>query len=75
MKIFKFGIAILSIAILIVSCGKPTTPESLNPVGDGGYKIVTQFQTSAFAQDVTKKISSIINIVFFLSICRNLFFF
>ena len=55
MKIFKFGIAILSIVVLIVSCGKPTTPESLNPVGDGGYKIVTRFQTSAFAQDVTKK--------------------
>jgi len=55
MKILKFGIAILSIAVLIVSCGKPTTPESLNPVGDGGYKIVTKFQTSAYAQDVIKK--------------------
>jgi len=55
MKIFKSVLVILSAIIIMVSCGKPTTPESLNPVGDGGYKIISQFQTSAYAQDVIKK--------------------
>ncbi|MFK5856993.1 MAG: hypothetical protein QM503_12750 [Bacteroidota bacterium] len=55
MKIFKSLIVLITVLFLIVSCGKPTTPESLNPIGDGGYKIISHFQTSAFAQDVLKK--------------------
>jgi len=52
MKTLKLTIVLLSSLFIIASCGKPTNPDSLNPVGDGGYKIVSQFQTSAFAQDV-----------------------
>jgi hypothetical protein len=39
---------------LIMGCGKPTVPESLNP-GSGGYTIVKRFPTYGFAQDVVKK--------------------
>lgn len=55
MRIFKSVIVIVLVIFIMVSCGKPTTPESLNPVGDGGYKIVSQFHTSGYAQDVIKK--------------------
>lgn len=37
--------------ILIISCGTPNDPESIAG-GDGGYKIVSKFITSGFAQDV-----------------------
>jgi hypothetical protein len=40
-----FGLA------LFISCGTPNEPESIIG-GDGGYKIVSKFTTSGFAQDV-----------------------
>lgn len=46
---------LLSGLFFLISCGKPTDPSSLNPVGDGGYKIVSRFLTTGFAQDVVKK--------------------
>ena len=55
MKIFKSVLVILLGLFIFVSCGKPTNSESLNPVGDGGYKIISQFQTSGYAQDIIKK--------------------
>jgi hypothetical protein len=39
---------------LLYSCGKPNDPESLI-IDDGGYKILTTFGTSGYAQDVIKK--------------------
>lgn len=56
MRKFKLFVLMLIGASLIVSCGKPTTPETV-PVPDvsGGYKIVSVYQTAAYAQDVLKK--------------------
>lgn len=48
-KIF-YTILILGMAFLI-SCGTPNDPESIIG-GDGGYKIVSKFATSGYAQDV-----------------------
>ena len=50
MQKFKYIILILSLALL-VSCGTPNEPESIIG-GDGGYKIVSKFTTSGYAQDV-----------------------
>lgn len=52
----KLSILFISGLFLLVSCGKPTDPESLKP-GDisGGYKIVTILPTPGYAQDVLKK--------------------
>ncbi len=42
--------------VIMVSCGKPNTPESLSvPDVSGGYKIVRIFPTSGYAQDIVKK--------------------
>jgi len=56
MKSFKLFILLLSGITLLFSCGKPTTPETV-PVPDitGGYKIVTKYQTTGYAQDVIEK--------------------
>jgi hypothetical protein len=41
---------------LVISCGKPSDPESIKPQDiSGGYKIITQYSTPAFAQDIVKK--------------------
>lgn len=48
-KIF-YTILIIGLAFLI-SCGTPNDPESIIG-GDGGYKIVSKFATSGYAQDV-----------------------
>ncbi len=41
---------------ILVSCGKPKTPESLSPPDiSGGYKIVRIFPTSGYSQDLVKK--------------------
>jgi len=52
-----FILLVISLGILI-SCGKPKTPESIEPEPEpdltGGYKVVTRFQTSGFAQDLIK---------------------
>ena len=55
MKTQTLFLIILS-GFLVWSCGKPLPPESLNPdVTDGGYKIVSKFETPGFAQDVVVK--------------------
>ncbi|MCK7520725.1 MAG: hypothetical protein MZV64_25005 [Ignavibacteriales bacterium] len=51
-KIF-YTILFLGLAFL-VSCGTPNDPESIIG-GDGGYKIVSKFTTSGYAQDVVLK--------------------
>jgi hypothetical protein len=38
-------------AILLVSCGTPNSPESIIS-GDGGYKVVSKYATSGYAQDI-----------------------
>ena len=48
LKIF-YSISIIS--VIIFSCGSPNEPEDLT-VSDGGYKIVSKFATSGYAQDV-----------------------
>ncbi len=55
MKINKLFVVLLSGVLFIMSCGKPTTPESLNPGGDAGYKIVSRHKTVGFAMDLKKK--------------------
>lgn len=50
MQKFKNVILILSLA-LIVSCGTPNDPESIIG-GDGGYKVVSKYATSGYAQDI-----------------------
>jgi len=42
---------IIPFFILLLSCGTPNDPESIIG-GDGGYKIVSKFVTSGYAQDV-----------------------
>jgi hypothetical protein len=55
MKIYKLFLVLLS-GLLLLSCGKPTNPESILPDDlSGGYKIVKVFPTFGFAQDVVKK--------------------
>jgi hypothetical protein len=44
---------ILTGIVLLAGCGKPKDPESLVPE-DGGYKVVSSFLTSGFANDVLK---------------------
>ena len=51
-KIF-YTILIFSLAFL-ASCGTPNDPESIIG-GDGGYKIVSKYSTSGYAQDVILK--------------------
>jgi len=55
MKMNKLFVVLLLGTIFLMSCGKPTVPESLNPGGDGGYKIVSRLSTTGYAQDLIKK--------------------
>jgi len=55
MKMYKLYFVLLIALFFVMSCGKPTDPESLNPGGDGGYKIVSRLQTTGYAQDLIKK--------------------
>ena len=54
MKTPKLFFVLIPVLMLLMSCGKPTIPESLS-LGDGGYKIVSKFATSGYAQDVVIK--------------------
>lgn len=45
---------LLACLILISGCGTPNDPESILG-GDGGYKIISKYPTSAFAQDIILK--------------------
>ncbi len=38
--------------IFMVSCGKPNDPETIKVEESAGYKIITRFVTSAYAQDI-----------------------
>jgi len=56
MKNVRLLVLFLSGLYLLVSCGKPNDPEVVVPPDySGGYKIVTKFATSGYAQDVLKK--------------------
>ncbi len=54
MKMFKLFVVLLFGLFFVMSCGKPTDPESVKK-NSGGYTIVSRFQTTGFAQDVIKK--------------------
>jgi len=43
---------IVTLSVLLSGCGKPTTPESLNPYGTGGYEVIETIATEGYAQDV-----------------------
>lgn len=49
-----FYVMLLLCLIILISCGTPNDPESIIG-GDGGYKIVSKFITSGYAQDVVIK--------------------
>jgi hypothetical protein len=49
-----FYVILFSGLAFLVSCGTPNDPESIVG-GDGGYKIVSKFSTSGYAQDVVVK--------------------
>lgn len=53
---FKFFITTLlfCIALILFSCGTPNEPESIIG-GDGGYKIVSKYATSGYAEDIILK--------------------
>ena len=53
MKKFLYSLLIASITLLL-SCGTPNDPESIIG-GDGGYKIVSKYATSGFAQDILSR--------------------
>ncbi len=53
MKKFLYLLLITSITLLL-SCGTPNDPESIIG-GDGGYKIVSKYATSGFAQDILSR--------------------
>jgi len=56
MKSIKLFVLLLSGIILLFSCGKPTTPETVAvPDISGGYKIVSSYTTAGYAQDVLVK--------------------
>jgi len=46
-----YQVALFLSLILLISCGTPNDPESIIG-GDGGYKIVSKYVTSGYAQDV-----------------------
>jgi hypothetical protein len=50
---YIFGLIFVSL-ILFYGCGTPNDPESIMG-GDGGYKIISKYPTSAFAQDIIIK--------------------
>ena len=56
MKKLKLFVLLLLGVNILFSCGKPTNPEEVIPPDiSGGYKIVTKYVTSGYAQDVLKK--------------------
>ncbi len=42
---------LLILSLLLISCGTPLDPESIDG-NDGGYKIVSRITTSGYSQDV-----------------------
>jgi hypothetical protein len=47
----KLFFALSIVSLLLLGCGSPNEPEDLS-VDDGGYKIVSKFATSGYAQDL-----------------------
>jgi hypothetical protein len=47
----RFSCTLLLVSLLLLNCGTPVDPESIDG-DDGGYKIVSRFTTSGYAQDV-----------------------
>jgi len=47
----RFFCTIILVSLLLLSCGTPIDPESIDG-NDGGYKIVSRFITSGYSQDV-----------------------
>ena len=47
----RFSFTLLFVSLLLLNCGTPVDPESI--VGDdGGYKIISRYITTGYAQDV-----------------------
>ncbi|OQX75329.1 MAG: hypothetical protein B6D64_11855 [Bacteroidetes bacterium 4484_276] len=56
MKNYKLFVLLLIGSTILWGCGKPTTPDSIEPEDlSGGYKIVAEFHTPGYSQDVIKK--------------------
>jgi len=49
-----FNVLLITSITLLLSCGTPNDPESIIG-GDGGYKIVSKYATSGFAQDILSR--------------------
>jgi hypothetical protein len=47
----RFSCTLLLVSLLLLNCGTPVDPESIDG-DDGGYKIVSRFITSGYAQDI-----------------------
>ena len=47
----RFFCTLLLVSLLLLSCGTPIDPESIDG-NDGGYKIVSRFTTTGYSQDV-----------------------
>ena len=55
MKNYKLFALLFIGLIFLMSCGKPTTPDEMIPIDiSGGYKIVAEFHTPGYSQDVLK---------------------
>ncbi len=48
---FRFFCTLLLVSLLLLSCGTPIDPESIDG-NDGGYKIVSRLTTTGYSQDV-----------------------
>lgn len=55
MKNLQTTTLLLSVLIMLASCGKPNDPESMYPGDSGNYKIISKFQTTGYTQDVVVK--------------------
>lgn len=56
MEKLKLFVLLLAGVNVLFSCGKPTTPETVVPPDlSGGYKIVTRYATSGYAEDLYLK--------------------
>ncbi|MCL4278244.1 MAG: hypothetical protein KJZ60_00935, partial [Ignavibacteriaceae bacterium] len=49
-----FKVILFFILLFLIACGTPNDPESIIG-GDGGYKIVTKYATTGYAQDIFLK--------------------
>jgi len=47
----RFYCTLLLVSLVVLSCGTPLDPESIDG-DDGGYKIVSRFTTTGYSQDV-----------------------